>query len=203
MRVWLGCSWSFAPPPIHEGSPTCCSASMRESSLSCRARSDLASSPCSEPTPIELASPWLGRLTGRLEGRQPAGWHGTASGSSTPPPPRMPSGGRGGVSGPATGARASEELWPVTVRAQRTSCRHRLAFRFCCRLHTEGLGDALLSRLTASALRPDGAIAAGRVPVRGGAAAGRLDVGPAIATGQCDRDAQRQQQRALRCSMLG
>ena len=52
-------------------------------------------------------------------------------------------------------------------------------------------------------LPPDGAIAAGRVPVRGGAAAGRLDVGPAIATGQCDRDAQRQQQRALRCSMLG
>ena len=99
---------------------------MRESSLSCRARSDLASSPCSEPTPIELASPWLGRLTGRLEGRQPAGWHGTASGSSTPPPPRMPSGGRGGVSGPATGARASEELWPVTARAQRTSCRHRI-----------------------------------------------------------------------------
>ena len=188
---------------------------MRESSLSCRARSDLASSPCSEPTPIVLASPWLGRLTGRLEGRQPAGWHGTASGSSTPPPPRMPSGGRGGVSGPATGARASEELWPVTARAQRTSCRHRLAFRFCCRLQPQGymrpalglwLSAGLLPvralRLRAP-LPPDGAIAAGRVPVRGGAAAGRLDVGPAIATGQCDRDAQRQQQRALRCSMLG
>ena len=128
---------------------------MRESSLSCRARSDLASSPCSEPTPIELASPWLGRLTGRLEGRQPAGWHGTASGSSTPPPPRMPSGGRGGVSGPATGARASEELWPVTARAQRTSCRHRLAFRFCCRLqpriHAASLGSWLSAGLHCTA----------------------------------------------------
>ena len=92
---------------------------MRESSLSCRARSDLASSPCSEPTPIVLASPWLGRLTGRLEGRQPAGWHGTASGSSTPPPPRMPSGGRGGVRGAATGARDREELWPEMAKPHR------------------------------------------------------------------------------------
>ena len=122
---------------------------MRESSLSCRARSDLASSPCSEPTPIELASPWLGRLTGRLEGRQPAGWHGTASGGSTPPPPRMPSGGRGGVSGPATGARASEELWPVTARAQRTSCRHRIlgsAAGFVRRVHAATLARTLAVR---------------------------------------------------------
>lgn len=186
---------------------------MRESSLSCRARSDLASSPCSEPTPIVLASPWLGRLTGRLEGWQPAGWHGTASGSSTPPPPRMPSGGRGGVRGPATGARDPEELWPVMAKAQRASLRHPSmwsAAGFNQRYLINALGFCS-PRLPpthrhlsfAHYFTRDGATAAARVPVRAGAAAGRLDVGPAIAAGQCDCDAQRQQQRALRCSMLG
>ena len=82
---------------------TCCSASMRESSLSCRARSELASSPCSAPTPLVLAGTWLGWL-----GWLGKGWLAYGSwqaGSWAAELPRMPSGGRGGVCGPATGAR--------------------------------------------------------------------------------------------------
>ena len=82
---------------------TCCSASMRESSLSCRARSELASSPCSEPTPLLLAGAWLGWL-GWL-GRGWLAYGSWQAGSWAAELPRMPSGGRGGVCGPATGAR--------------------------------------------------------------------------------------------------
>ena len=50
-----------------------------------------------------------------------AGWQigGSAPGSSVPPPPRMPSGGRGGVRGAATGARDREELWPEMPKPHR------------------------------------------------------------------------------------
>ena len=50
-----------------------------------------------------------------------AGWQigGSAPGSSVPPPSRMPSGGRGGVRGAATGARDREELWPEMAKPHR------------------------------------------------------------------------------------